>query len=226
MSAAAYYIGRRRAFAVAGGIGGVKRLHSRPAYYGALAALWCGIPALVVFGCWRAFRVQHHHHPGGVRPALEIRGLPADRLNLVVNDIRNLVSGNIVSPAGGSGHANSAGHYRSLKAIGNGALAVVVIALGLAAFSLVWRITPTLRARNQVEGDPDRPAHRLLHHRHLHHHRHRPVRSVRVHPVFQGRSRHRFSLRPEVEPADGHPGTTRWALRAPSGPCRCSRAPL
>ncbi|MGD8272244.1 MAG: phosphate ABC transporter permease family protein, partial [Desulfobacterales bacterium] len=47
LSSLGYYIGRRRAFAVAGDAASVKKLHSRPTYYGALTALWCGIPALL-----------------------------------------------------------------------------------------------------------------------------------------------------------------------------------
>ena len=55
LSSAAYYVGRRKAFAVAGKAGGTRYLHSRPIYYGALTALWCGIPALLLFGFWLAF---------------------------------------------------------------------------------------------------------------------------------------------------------------------------
>ena len=50
LSGAAYYVGRRRAFAVADTAAGIQQLHSRPTYYGALTAIWCGIPALVLFG--------------------------------------------------------------------------------------------------------------------------------------------------------------------------------
>ena len=55
LSSAGYYFGRRRAFAVAGGAAGIKALHSRPTYYGALTALWCGIPALLLSAFWLAF---------------------------------------------------------------------------------------------------------------------------------------------------------------------------
>ena len=47
LSAVAYFLGRRRAFAVAGAPEAIKHLHSRPTYYGALTALWCGIPAVL-----------------------------------------------------------------------------------------------------------------------------------------------------------------------------------
>ena len=47
--AMAYQVGLSRSRAVASG--GV-RLHSRPGYYGVLVALWCGLPALLLFGVW------------------------------------------------------------------------------------------------------------------------------------------------------------------------------
>ena len=39
LSSLAYYLGRRRAVAVGGDAGQLKRLHSRPTYYGALTAI-------------------------------------------------------------------------------------------------------------------------------------------------------------------------------------------
>ena len=55
LSVIGYYLGRRRAYAVASDVSGIQNLHSRPTYYGALVALWCGIPALLLFGIWLAF---------------------------------------------------------------------------------------------------------------------------------------------------------------------------
>ena len=55
LSTCGYYVGRSRAFAVAGNAANIKNLHSRPTYYGFLAALWCGIPTLLLFGFWLAF---------------------------------------------------------------------------------------------------------------------------------------------------------------------------
>ena len=93
----AYVLGRKRAVRVAGGKAGIKDLHSLPTHYGALTALWCGIPAVLVFGCWLAF--QDTAITSLVESELpeQIRSIPQDRLNLVVNDIKNLVSGNIIS---------------------------------------------------------------------------------------------------------------------------------
>jgi phosphate transport system permease protein len=81
-----------------------------------------------------------------------IRSLPADRLNLVINDIRNLASGNFVSQTTDPASQAAADHYRSLRSIGHNALALITIALMAAAAVFVRRrIAPGLRARNQVE---------------------------------------------------------------------------
>src|SRR5262245_63893684 len=49
-------MGRRRALARAGG--DASALHSLPSYYGWYAALWCGIPGLVVVFGWLTFSEQ------------------------------------------------------------------------------------------------------------------------------------------------------------------------
>ncbi len=127
-------------------------LHSRPTYYGALTALWAGIPAVLVYGFWLAF--EPTVITGMVVAGLpdEIRNLPADRLTLVVNDIRNLVSGNIVSGEVSPAIQAAADHYRRLNGISNAALSVVAMALAILGILLVRnKIQLKLRARNQVE---------------------------------------------------------------------------
>ncbi|MCA1784450.1 MAG: phosphate ABC transporter permease family protein, partial [Desulfobacteraceae bacterium] len=45
LTVSGYFLGRRRAVAVAVARGRSQQiLHSRPTYYGALAALWCAFP--------------------------------------------------------------------------------------------------------------------------------------------------------------------------------------
>jgi phosphate transport system permease protein len=152
LSAAAYFIGRRRAFAVAGGAASIKHLHSRPTYYGALTALWCGIPALILYACWLAFE------PGIItgmvveQLPLDIQQLPPNRLNLVLNDVRNLVQGNIVSGEISPAIEAAAARYRRLHDLSGLCLAVAAISLGIAGLALVRRkIRPSMRARNHVE---------------------------------------------------------------------------
>ena len=97
LSVIGYYLGRRRAYVVASYAPGIRNLHSRPTYYGGLVVVWCGIPALILFGFWLAFEdsviIQIVI---GSLPA-ELSELPDDRLNLFINNIKNLVSGNIVA---------------------------------------------------------------------------------------------------------------------------------
>ncbi|MCF8052714.1 MAG: phosphate ABC transporter permease subunit PstC [Desulfobacterales bacterium] len=150
--AGAFYLGRRRAFAVGRPVGGIKNLHSRPNYYGLLTALWCGIPALVVFGCWQAFESTIITKLIVAELPEHLRSLPENRLGLVVNDIRNLVSGNIVSGEIEPAMREAAERYRSLQTASDASLAVIVLCLGSGCALWVRRkISPALRARNQVE---------------------------------------------------------------------------
>ncbi len=152
LSAVAFYFGRRRAFSIAGEAGGIRHLHSRPIYYGVLTALWCGIPALLIFGFWLGFEDKIITNLVIADLPDAIRNLPENRLNLVVNDIRNLVTGNIVAGEVDATMLAAAKHYRSLQATSNAALAVVALSLGIVGAIVVRsRISRTLRARNLVE---------------------------------------------------------------------------
>jgi phosphate transport system permease protein len=152
LSTGGYYVGRRRALAVGRGSTGIKKLHSRPIYYGSLTAIWCGIPALLLFGFWLAFESSVVTQLVVADLPEAMRNLPEARLNLVVNDIRNLVSGNIVSGEINPVMQAAADHYRSLLTTSKAALAVVAISMAILGLVVVRaKITPTLRARNMVE---------------------------------------------------------------------------
>ncbi len=152
LSSAGYFIGRKRAFAVAKGSQGLRQLHSRPVHYGTLTALWCGLPALMIYAAW--LFLEPSIITGIVVGGLpdQIQSLPEGRLNLMLNDMRNLVDGNITSGAASAVMRAAADHYVALKRISSAALAVTTLSIGLLALLAVRaRIAPTLRARNQVE---------------------------------------------------------------------------
>jgi phosphate transport system permease protein len=110
------------------------------------------VPALLVFGFWLAFESQVITHLVVKDLPESLRSLPSDRLNLVINDIRNLESGSFVTQAADPAIRAAADHYRRLRSISNQALAAVIIALMAAAVLAVRsRIAAGLRARNQVE---------------------------------------------------------------------------
>ncbi len=152
LSSISYYVGRRRAYTVAGDSAVIKQLHSRPTYYGALTAIWCGIPALILFGFWLAFEPTVITRLVVSDLPENIRSLTGAELNLFINKIRSMVGGNIVSGEITPAMQAAADHYRSLQATSKAALAVVVISLAMLGTVVVrTRIKPGLQARNSVE---------------------------------------------------------------------------
>ncbi|MCU0894284.1 MAG: phosphate ABC transporter permease subunit PstC [Rhodospirillales bacterium] len=145
-----YYMGRSRAIRAATG---GKRLNSLPSYYGHYVALWCALPALCVVAAWLVLE------PSLVRGLL-VAGLPPEareldpaRLDLLLNDVRNLArGGDAVSEAADATTRAAAERYGTLQTISVAAMSV--FALALAVFGLNFsrkRIAPDLRARASVE---------------------------------------------------------------------------
>ena len=146
----AYWVGRSRALAMAGG--SIRTLHSLPGYYGALTALWCALPALLVMAVWLLGQDALLTHL--VTDALPSGVLPADdgARNLLVNEIHNVVAGNVPGDAARPEVAAAASDYLRLRGVADLALSGLVLVVALAGLLLVRsRILPTLRARNAVE---------------------------------------------------------------------------
>ena len=153
IAAIGWQLGRRRAFAVAGGAANASTLHSRPVYFGALTAIWCAFPSLLLLGLWVVLRssVVTELVVADLPPAL--RDLPANELALVVNDIRNQVEGNFVRDDISPIIAEAAQRYRNFDELGRLVFTVVAPLVALLGLALAWRrISPPVRARNQVEG--------------------------------------------------------------------------
>jgi phosphate transport system permease protein len=150
LSTIGYYLGRSRSLAVAHGQ--VRNLHSLPGYYGFYVALWCGLPALIIFAAWLTLgpAIISRLVAAGLPP--ELQGLPPEQLNLILNNIKNLVSGNIVSGTPDPAMLAAAEHYRQLLTIGNASVWVLALSLAIGGAAYAHRsIAPTLRARNKVE---------------------------------------------------------------------------
>jgi len=148
----AFHYGRKRSHALAEEVGGLPQLHSRPFYYGTLTALWCGLPALVLASSWLAgeSRIIIHLVLSGLPEKLQ--SLPAGELNLLLNDIKNLVSGNIVSQNVTTEIQAAANHYQSLINLSHGILTLTCLVLAIGGMLLTLkRLKPTTRARSQVE---------------------------------------------------------------------------
>jgi phosphate transport system permease protein len=148
----AYRLGRRRSLAVAGGSHGIRNLHSLPGYYGLLTAVWCALPALAVLGAWHLadqrviVEAVLSHMPGAMQD------LPADQKGLLLNDIRNVVQGNVPASAASPAVQAAAHEWRRLDALSRTAGGLLALVVGILGATLVWRrIVPELRARNRVE---------------------------------------------------------------------------
>jgi len=148
----AYQLAKQRSVALASGAGGVSTLHSLPSYYGYLAALWCGIPAFICFALWAVFddTIITRLVISSLPP--ELHALDPAELNLRVNDIKNAVTGNIVSGQLDQITVQAADRYKHLQLLSRIALSIVALVLAIAGTAHGWRIvSPKLRARTRVE---------------------------------------------------------------------------
>ncbi|MEZ5488496.1 MAG: phosphate ABC transporter permease subunit PstC [Steroidobacteraceae bacterium] len=152
LSVIAFWVGKSRSLATVGGRRGVRNLNSLPGHYGLLTALWCALPALVVVLLWLAFQdivilrqVSAHLPP-------EVRGLPEAQFGLFVNDLRNVVDGNLPAAQVAPATAAAAAEYLELRQLSRFGLTGLVFLLAVVAILGVRsRIHPDLRARNAVE---------------------------------------------------------------------------
>ena len=150
LSSFGYALGNRRALAAARAR--TQRLHSRPRYHGAYVVLWAALPALFLVAAWMV--VEPH-----IAEWLLIANLPEgakalnpDRLSLLVLDVKNLASGNIVSREVDPALQAAADRYSTFQTLSGAAMAV--LALAVAAGGMAWGmhlVRPDLRARHHVE---------------------------------------------------------------------------
>ncbi len=151
LSQAAYWLGFKKAYRAAGKKG-PSFLHSRPQYYGLLSALWCGIPALLILCSW--IFLSDSIFTGMVMETYSSRTeqLSPEKLGLVENDLRNLISGNVSAGSSDPLLHQLADDYHRLQNIGRKALLVTILCvMTVGAVILQVLIRPKMRARNHVE---------------------------------------------------------------------------
>ena len=152
MALAAFYLGRGRSLSLVGGPGRGLSLHSLPGYYGYYVSIWVALPALTLLLVWLAIEPR-------VIIALVIkdlpeayRSLPEGELNLLVNNIKNLTVGDVVSGEINDVLQTAAALYSDYEHQGRRLLAVLALGLaGLGATAAWRRVAPDFRARNAVE---------------------------------------------------------------------------
>jgi phosphate transport system permease protein len=153
-SLAAFYVGQSsgRRFVAAHGT----QVHSRPVYHGAFAAIWVGLPALVLVLLWLLLQdsVVDRLLLASLPPTLT-EGATPSRMSLYLSEIKNVAAGQIfVEPAPEIRQA--AERYARWSTIANWAMAVAAIcAMALALFLARSRMAPRFRARQSFERSLD-----------------------------------------------------------------------
>lgn len=151
LAAMSFALGRRRSVVVAGPSGS-RSLHSLPSHYGAYTAIWCAVPALILFAVWSALQGALVTELVVAKLPGDLRDLPTERLGLVINDIRNVASGHAVAGLVDPTIRAAADHYLNLQRISSIALWIAVLAItALGGAWAVRSISPRLRARTQVD---------------------------------------------------------------------------
>lgn len=154
LMAVAYQLGltRSRIQAGSGQVDRASRPHSRPQYHATLVALWCGIPALLVLGLWSWIE------PSLIRTQIlamlppEMAGKTQQELTVLLRRIGQIASGFGVSDQPSAFELAAAAEVNRMQSTAQ--VAKITLLAALALGGLAWarsRISPNLRARNQVE---------------------------------------------------------------------------
>ncbi len=146
----AYRAGWSRSASLAPADGG--RLHSRPAYHGALVAIWALAPALLILALWAAFSDTASRAWIVSRLPPDVAALQGADLEEAIRRVRQIASG--FGVAGETAPYENAA-ARALAEFDTLTFATAIAAAaGTGALALLAardRITPRLRARNEVE---------------------------------------------------------------------------
>ncbi|MBU2873220.1 phosphate ABC transporter permease subunit PstC [Marinobacter salexigens] len=152
LAAVAYVLGSARSRTLAMPLGGVRHLKSLPGYYGVRAAIWCGVPALVILGLWAAFE-------GKMIQSIVVGTLPdtmipdtAGEASLLMSKIGNVANGSLPPGFVEEPVAKAAELLQVLQVQSKIYMTGLVLAVALLAGFVGWvRIRPLLNAREQVE---------------------------------------------------------------------------
>lgn len=151
--AVAYQVGLTRSKSIAGKGSSSAILHSRPGYYGALVALWCGIPAVILLIVWNLAEPSLLRHTVLSQiPNTVLNGLSASDVDVLVQRVKSIASGFGVADVPQPYEVAAAAQLKTYQSIGLIAKFAVVISAALLGLAYARkRISQQYRARNQVE---------------------------------------------------------------------------
>ncbi|HEX5007069.1 MAG TPA: phosphate ABC transporter permease subunit PstC [Hyphomonadaceae bacterium] len=154
VASAAFFLGRRKAVALAGA--NARALHSRPNYHGYLVALWALGPSLAVLFIYALAGNTLADRLATAQMPAALSALPPFEQTVQIDAARALASGSsTIAPEGAlAGPVRELAHAISVQrgaiklwaSLAAGLLSLIGLALGLA------RVRKDRRARNRVEG--------------------------------------------------------------------------
>lgn len=148
----AYALGYFRSRALAEPLGGIRHLKSLPGYYGVRAAMWCGIPALIILALWVSFESQIIQLLvlGSLGP--EMVPATAGEASLMMSRISNIASGALTPDAANPAMDRAADLLVNLRENSGNYMTMLVLSVAVLAGFVAWyRIEPKLNAREKVE---------------------------------------------------------------------------
>lgn len=151
--AIAYQIGLSKSRSLAGKGNNSALLHSRPGYYGALVALWCGIPAFLILIVWNLVEPNILKHVVLDQvPAATLAGMDQASIEVLMNRVKAVASGFGVTDQPAAYELAAAAQLAKVQTIGSYAkLAVVLCAAIVGLLIAKKRVAENFRARNKVE---------------------------------------------------------------------------
>ena len=150
---AAYWLGRGKVIQAVGGLQSIRELHSLPGYYGYYAAIWCVLPGLLLILLWLAFSDAFVMSRVTETLPDRIVAESGSDTSLIVNDIKNMASGQFANPERAGELGPAVELYQSMSETSLRLLSILIVPAVLVGFGFAWfRLTPLFRARNSVEG--------------------------------------------------------------------------
>ncbi|ENU80388.1 phosphate ABC transporter, permease PstC [Acinetobacter sp. ANC 3789] len=151
--AVAYQLGLKKSRQLAGKGNSSVSLHSRPGYYGALVAMWCGMPAFLILAIWNLLQSTFLHQAVFNQvPASVLLNLDDASKTVLLDRVQAIATGFGVTDQVMPYELKAAQQYAQFVKIGEYAKFAVVICVAMVGLIFAQkRISQKYRARNHVE---------------------------------------------------------------------------
>ena len=151
--AVAYQLGLKKSRQLAGKGNSSVSLHSRPGYYGALVAMWCGMPAFLILAIWNLLQpTLLQQAVFNQVPASVLLNLDDASKTVLLDRVQAIATGFGVTDQVMPYELKAAQQYAQFVKIGEYAKFAVVICVAVVGLIFAQkRISQKYRARNHVE---------------------------------------------------------------------------